>query len=187
MLTQLFYAKRAKRIAMIIRPMLRAEWRVLDVGAGSMEVAKELSTKVASITGVDVIDINKTGLPFEIFDGIKLPFPDKSFDCVMIIFVLHHMSFDKQLRLLNECRRVAKRAVIVAEDVFNNTMEKIILGLLDNSNWLLSKEMSLPHTFRKEKEWENTFRKLSFKKIVKHIMRPNPLRPSRHRLFVMEV
>lgn len=186
MWTKYFYFNRTKRIVNFLLPYIPKSNSILDVGAGTMEIADGLDKKGLRVTGIDVIDINMTKLPFKKFNGIKIPYPDKSFDVVMLVFVLHHMKMEDQSKLLIECRRVARNRVLVAEDVFNNYFEKLITILLDKSNWFLAHDMPIPCTFRKEQDWIKLFEKLRFKKIKKFVVRPNSARPTRHRLFVLE-
>ena len=62
------------------------------------------------ITVVDVVDVRRTrGLPFSLYDGVNLPFPDARFDVAMLNFVLHHVPNERKVALLREALRVARR------------------------------------------------------------------------------
>jgi len=91
------------------------ESRVLDVGAGNGYLAQALiKNKKAQLTCVDVADFNKTNLALKIFDGVNLPFEDKSFDFVILSFVVHHAH--QQEKLLKECTRVCQGKILILED-----------------------------------------------------------------------
>lgn len=88
---------------------------VLDVGAGNCYLAKAIGQKKkAQVVCVDVANYNKTSLPLTLFDGKVLPFQDKSFDFVILSFVLHHAK--DQEKLLKECARVCRGEILVLED-----------------------------------------------------------------------
>ena len=113
----------------------RALWSngtsVLDVGAGSGEIPLYLQRKYGLLCrGVDVVKPSenrffansssngkgKEYLPIELFDGSSLPNADKSFDIVMFVSVLHHAA-NATVALLREAARVARRYIIVLEDL----------------------------------------------------------------------
>jgi SAM-dependent methyltransferase len=88
-----------------IQPYLPRNARALEIEAQSNELGKILKERA----GCDA-----TPLPH--FDGGTLPFESKSFDVVLLLYVLHLTADDG--RLLEEARRVCKDGgcVIVAED-----------------------------------------------------------------------
>jgi SAM-dependent methyltransferase len=78
------WEKRAQRFASLHLPFLKLGERILDVGAGNCRVARLLDSRGLSTTPVDISDYNATHLPLRLYDGKKLPFPDGSFDVVML-------------------------------------------------------------------------------------------------------
>ena len=113
----------------------RALWSngasVLDVGAGSGEIPLYLQRKYGLLChGVDVVKPSKNRffansssnghgkeyLPIELFDGSSLPSANKSFDIVMFVSVLHHAA-NATVALVREAARVARRYIIVLEDL----------------------------------------------------------------------
>jgi ubiquinone/menaquinone biosynthesis C-methylase UbiE len=90
---------------------------VLDVGCGEGYVLEELAQRGMAISGVDIVDLRRNrSYPFRLYDGQTLPFPDRSFDLVMLSFVLHHVPNERKLSLLREVLRVARRSVFIVED-----------------------------------------------------------------------
>jgi SAM-dependent methyltransferase len=71
---------------------------VLDIGCGIGLVDKELEGEVALLCGADMsrgsLDLAKARAPatrFALYDGVRLPFGDRSFDAAFAISVLHHV------------------------------------------------------------------------------------------------
>ncbi len=114
---------RESSIARHFSSYLPADCTLLDVGAGSGKLAQFLrDTQALEIQMVDVVDHNRTSLPLTLYDGIRLPYDDNSFDVCLLVFVLHHAAQPKQL--LHEVIRVSKRRVIVVEDTPTNRFER---------------------------------------------------------------
>ncbi len=101
---------------------------VLDVGCGTGYLSAHLQEMYgARACGADVGDFRQAQIPFQLFDGMSIPFPDRSFDHVVLSEVLHH-SHDP-MALLNECLRVARRSIILFEDMPEGLVGKLILYL----------------------------------------------------------
>jgi ubiquinone/menaquinone biosynthesis C-methylase UbiE len=101
---------------------------VLDVGCGAGYLANYLQEMYeADLTGVDVQDFRTGDIAFSRFDGTSIPFPDRTFDHVILSFVLHHSN--DPMTLIQECRRVAQRSVIVFEDLPENRFGRILVAI----------------------------------------------------------
>lgn len=99
---------------------------VLDVGCGTGHLSAYLRDMYGAVsTGIDVKDFRVAEIPFEKFDGTSIPFPDSSFDHVVLSEVLHH-SHDP-IGLMTECRRVASRRIIVFEDMPDGLVGRVAL------------------------------------------------------------
>ncbi|MCA9371997.1 class I SAM-dependent methyltransferase [Candidatus Woesebacteria bacterium] len=102
-----------------LSPYLQNATDVLDLGASCGRLANELSKKFPKIhfVGVDTHVQPKTFIPIKKYDGKKIPFPDNSFDCVMIIDVLHH---DKNPEhILKEAKRVSRKYILIKDHYWN--------------------------------------------------------------------
>ena len=76
---------------------------------------------------MDVKDFRVAPIAFRTFDGTSIPFADKAFDHVVLCFTLHH-SHDP-MALIQECRRVARRSIIVFEDLPDSRFGKLKVSL----------------------------------------------------------
>jgi len=182
-----FKIARADRIADKLIPFLTDGERVLDFGCGDFLIGPELlKRRRLELTGIDVIDINQTNLPFRRYDGRRLPFSNQAVETVLALFVFHHIK--DQCQAIKECLRVASKRLIVAEDVYHNRLERRLLEVLDNSNHcFVSDQMNLPHTFRQTADWIRIIEGLGCRLNTAAAIRPNPWRPSRHRLLVFDL
>ncbi len=104
------------RREVIRRAELPASGRLLDLGAGTGDLAREAlrqvpkSLPVAADFTLEMMRVGKTrpnmGLEWAAADALCLPFPDGSFDAVVSGFLLRNVS--DILQSLNEQRRVLK-------------------------------------------------------------------------------
>ncbi len=95
--------------------MLQPNHQILDIGFGEGYGVKLISEHISTVTGLDV---NKDAVAyankkyasencfFEVYDGKKLPYEDKTYDAVISFQVIEHIKDD--LHYLEEIRRVLK-------------------------------------------------------------------------------
>ena len=112
----------------LVLPHLRTGTSVLDIGCGAGWVADELTRRgVGEIAAVDVVDVRRVRtLPFWLYDGVHLPFPDARFDVAMLNFVLHHVPDERKVLLLREALRVARRRVFILEDTPTTPIDRFV-------------------------------------------------------------
>jgi len=130
---------------------------LLDYGCGNMILAKHLDKHTdMKITGVDMVNNNLSKLPMVIYDGGKLPFEDNSFDVTLAVFVLHHCM--DTVASLKELIRVAKKKIIIIEEIYNNKFEKFLLFSHDwIGNHLESWDVNIPLNFMPLNKWKKVF------------------------------
>lgn len=150
---RLVHSRRIRVLARHLAALLPRGARVLDVGAGDGLLARRVLDARPDLTmhGVDVFVRPVTHVPVEAFDGARLPFPDASFDAVMLVDVVHHAS--DQLRLLREVGRVARRAVIIKDHLVRGVLAAPTLRLMD---WVGNAPhgVALPYAYWTPAHWQ---------------------------------
>lgn len=129
---------------------------ILDVGAGTGEIAQAVSTlrPKLNIQGVDTYIRPKTFVKVTLYDGETLPFEDESIDLVMIVDVLHHCQNPEAV--LKECGRVSKRWVLVKDHVSDGLFDRLRLRFMD---WVGNRAhgVVLPYNYLSTKQWDMAF------------------------------
>ena len=94
--------------------------KVLDVGCGIGLVDCGLVSAVGELHGVDTsqgsLEAATRLVPaarFTHFDGLRIPYPDSSFDFVFAICVLHHVPPSDRVAFVGEMTRVARPGGVV--------------------------------------------------------------------------
>jgi SAM-dependent methyltransferase len=108
---------------------------LLDIGGGTglLAEAMRLVFKLDRVVSVDVEDRFAQGLGIMVatFDGRTLPFPDESFDAVVLNNVIHHVARADRIALLRECRRVSRGPVYIKDHLARGALDRFRLALLD--------------------------------------------------------
>ncbi len=117
-----------------MRYLPRGAVSLLDLGAGAGDLGL-MATRWATRRGIplQVIGLERhpvvarigarAGLPMVLGTGLALPFPDRGLDLVLLSQVLHHFDERDAMLMLQECARVARHAVIVADLVPSRAAE----------------------------------------------------------------
>lgn len=95
-------------------------------------------------------------------DGKSIPYPDDSFDTVLIIDVLHHT--DDPCALVAELARVSSRYVIIKDHVRWGGISYIKLRMMDyvgNAHY----HVRLPCNYQTNKQWKILFHKNKLKPV----------------------
>lgn len=133
LINRLIGDRRALRRSLLREILLNdvREFSVLDVGAGSGELLREIArfarkrSKQAFLMGLELNDrsareILKESKDFPEIravrgDALHLPFAGKSFDYSICSLFTHHLSDENIVRALSEMKRVSRRAVYVID------------------------------------------------------------------------
>jgi SAM-dependent methyltransferase len=132
---------------------------VLDVGCGDGSIAQAIMTRRPELRfeGIDVMLRPHSAIPAIAYDGQHIPHPDKAFDWVTIVDVLHHT--DEPARVLAECVRVARRGVVIKDHLREGFAAFSTLRMMD---WVGNRghDVRLPYNYLTRAEWNSIFREI---------------------------
>jgi len=180
------FPARYNRLAKKLTPYLTDCKTVLDLGASCGRLAHTISRSLPKIkfTGVDIIVQPETFIPIKKYDGKKLPFKNSSFDCVMIIDVLHH---DKRIdEVIKEAKRVSKKHILIKDHYWDNKFDFKVLKYADYMG-NRAYGVELPYNFLKIEKWKSIFKENNLKIIEQEKYRDNLLNPIKHVIFKLKV
>jgi len=147
------FRRRVTRLSTLLGSVIPVGASVLDVGAGDGSLDRQLleSRPDLRITGIDVLARPRTLIPVVPFDGQSIPFPDRSFDIVMFVDVLHHASNPDQL--IKEACRVGG-SVIIKDHLRDGVLSGPTLRLMDfigNARF----GVALPYSYWSRQQWND--------------------------------
>jgi SAM-dependent methyltransferase len=145
---------RSKIVIKALAPFLSREQRILDIGCGNGVVSAEISQHFGcGLVGTDILHYLKRDIDFKLMNKPDvLDFKDKAFDVGLMIDVLHHLPFDRQITLIQEARRTC-RAVLLFE-VKPTLIAKAVDCLV---NQVHNHKMPIPLTHRSRDGWMRLF------------------------------
>ena len=176
-----------------LAPHLAGGMTVLDVGSGTGRISRWLADRVGvRPTLADVAEFDNRVLDFpyvRMEDPLVAPFEDRSFDAVLLLFVLHHMRrWEDQETLLGEATRVTRNRLIVIEDTPLSRTDRVFNTAWD---WALNLRHGVPKpfTFRTIEGWRAAFRRAGLVERASHTYRPlwPTLGTYHHTLFVLDL
>lgn len=145
-----------------LAPMIPSQARVLDVGCGDGLVSRLLVEARPDlwIQGIDNQVRKLSFIPVLQFDGHALPFPESSFDVVMMVDVLHHAT--NQISLLHESKRVTNKAILLKDHLCHSYLSNAILRFMDRVG-NRRHDVPLPHCYWPASKWFETFARLELR------------------------
>ena len=168
------YERAAKIMCLDCQDFIQKGSKILDLGCGSGVVGKSFQKFFqAEVIGVDIKDNRIYPIPFELIDGKKLPFAEKSFDIVLINYVLHHSG--DPILLLKEAKRVTRDKIVIYEDLPEGPLSRIICKIHGISFDKIFKNQSQT-SFKLEEEWEKIFKKIGLNIIFKRRINNFPVK-----------
>ena len=123
----------------------------LDFGSGDGWFATQLqqSGLIGALTPVDVKRREKTLVEPRLYDGCRLPFPDRSFDLVYSVDVLHHCP--DPVESLRDLIRCSNRLLVLKDHTWRTKIGKLGLAVLDE---LGNRKFGIPCLYRYQHRWD---------------------------------
>ncbi len=165
---------------------------VLDLGSGTGRMSRWLAARAGvrpTLADITEFDNRVLDLPYvRLEDPLSLPFPDRAFDAVIMLFVLHHIErWGDQERLVGEAARVARHRLLVIEDTPTSRLDR---GFNIAWDWVLNLRHGVPKpfTFRTVAGWREVFGRagLAVRQTDTYRARWPSLMTYHHTLFVLE-
>lgn len=179
-------ATRAHLALRKLAPYLSRRERVLNLGSGDGVVSEWIRRRFHSeVVDVDVSDMSLVREhPPVVYDGKHLPFPARSLNVVLIIFVLHHCADREQVA--REAARVCRGRVVVMEDTYRNARDLAWLRMI---HLYLDKVEGMPLaecSFLSPAGWEDMFGRCGLRVAEVKDWPRYMLLPPGNQLFVLE-
>ena len=176
---------RSYDMALEIARLVPAGSRTLAVGCGSGFIAQHLSALLGTkVVGIDVRKNADAPIEYISFDGARLPLPDRSFDAVLLCYVLHHAR--DQRAFISEVRRVLRAGgtAVVYEDIPGDFFDRLVCRAHDRQ-W---RGRTGPCTFRLESDWRRLFAASGFEVAAERGLSRwrNLAHPVSRRLYVLK-
>ena len=139
---------------------LTAKARILDVGCAKGFLLHEFQELLPGVQ-VAGIDVSQYGLLHAVpsaqprcflANATDVPFPNRSFDLVISVNVVHNLPRELCRRALREMERVGRKGKYLQVDSYRNEAEKTAL-----ENWQLTAEL-----IYSTQEWEALFREVGY-------------------------
>lgn len=160
-----YYNRRVYVLSRQLAKAIPSRGTVLDIGCGDGQIAMALMRlrPDLKVEGVDIVPRPRTLIPVAQYDGVTLPFADRSIDYVTIVDVLHHTT-DPTV-VLKEASRVARQGVIIKDHLREGVLANPTLVFMD---WFgnLGDGVPMPYTFLNRTEWQGAFFKSRLEKVT---------------------
>jgi len=172
---RLVHGRRTTVLGQRLAAMLPEASTLLDVGCGDGIIANIVGHAVPGLTvsGAEYAPRADCAIPCLGFDGIHLPYPDKSFDGCMFVDVLHHSQ--DPLAILRDAVRVSRSFVLIKDHLAENAFDHSTLRFMD---WVGNRPhgVVLPYNYLSEKEWQKLYADAGLKEA--RVERSIPLYPA---------
>jgi SAM-dependent methyltransferase len=139
---------------------LKAGNRVLDVGCGKGFLVKDLMKVCSGVEafGLDISEYAVMNCEPEVIgrlhvgNAVHLPFPARSFDCVLSINTVHNLDRPGSIQALQEMERVAPGKGFVQVDAYRNPAERKVF-----EDWMLTAK-----TYGMPEDWIDILREAGY-------------------------
>ena len=120
------------------------------------------------VEGLESVKRGGNFIPITAYEGKRIPFPDRTFDAVILADVLHH-DHDQE-RLLREAARISRNLVIIKDHIRDGFLAQQRISFLD---WAANAGYNVPclYEYHNAKEWRALVGKYSSRESWKSELR----------------
>lgn len=180
-----FFPYRYAQLTKMLSPFLSDVRSVLDVGASCGRLARRLmNVNNCNIVGIDVCVQPHALIPVRYYDGQTFPFADSTFDCVMMVDMLHHTENIEQM--IDEARRVSRRYILIKDHYWETELDQIKLRAADYTG-NAPYGIPLPNNFLRMDEWTNLFDRNRLGVVGHDVQKLHPLDPCKHLIVKLQI
>ena len=157
--------RRVGILAGLLEPLLPQSGGVLDVGCGDGALSQAILRLRSDlhIEGIEVLPRGEPEIRVSAYDGKHIPFPDKSFDAVMFVDVLHHAADPAQL--LREAARVAAKCVVVKDHTAEGPFAFATLRFMDRVG-NARHGVALPYNYWRRAQWQQELERAGLSPVI---------------------
>jgi SAM-dependent methyltransferase len=158
-------SRRVRILASLLAPLLPDRGRILDVGSGDGSVSYSILglRPGLHIEGLEILPRVSPQIKVSRYDGTTIPFPDKSFEAVMFVDVLHHAADPAQL--LCEGARVAGKCVVIKDHVAEGLLATATLRFMDRVG-NARHGVDLPYNYWRREQWQHEFQRIGLSPVI---------------------
>lgn len=156
-----FHESRIQTLARRVTPYLQEGDRVLDVGCGTGFLGRAILETPSCPSRIQIHGVERHRREHELievqaYDGLTIPYGEKTYDVVILADVLHHVADPE--RLVQECIRVSKRLLIIKDHQVKGWLARQRLVLLD---WVANAPFGIQcfYRFWTAAQWTEVFRR----------------------------
>jgi SAM-dependent methyltransferase len=153
---RLVHRRRVEVLAQHLSAMIEPGSRLLDIGCGDGKLDCLLQERVdgLQVQGAEIQPRADCAIPCKAFDGLRLPFADRSFDGCMFVDVLHHAPDAEAI--LREASRVSRSFILIKDHLAENRFAHLRLQFMD---WVGNRPhgVVLPYNYFSRMQWAKLF------------------------------
>lgn len=181
---KIFFPNRFKRLTEMLSPHIQEIGTVLDVGCSCGRLGRQLADRTGcNIMGVDVNLQPNPKLALCLYDGHNLPFNNNSFECVMMVDMLHHVNHIEHV--ISEALRVSSQYLLIKDHYWENRFHLLGLRVSDyigNAPY----RVPLPYNYLRLETWRATFERLNLTVVSCQTWKYHPLEPCPNVVFKLQ-